>query len=369
MNDDLYLRTIEDLEKIGSKWWPKEVRDEANKTSILKTLLDTQEEFISILKLTKLEGQFGLFFEEGDLVDMDHHQGTNIFKVIEASGLRLNVFLKHLAILTDFGGEPMKRLNTSFTELFPDGMLEAAIGDGEHVKYMFQKLPIKGSLSNQRLKIDTIENLEKGKFDKGLCEDIIMLLLFGAACVNARTRAVLYKCTISTLLGNKKAIDDFVRTNYIRVSRILAGKEATDLGNVAESYVHNYLSEKLGEDYNVNMHGHIPGVTDNEGKTLITFDIVVDRKDDTSKYKKHIGIEVSFQETTNSVVERKGGEAESRFAKVVQTRNFIAYIIDGGGNFERKNALSDLCRFSHCNVAYTPEELDLLVTFIKEKLG
>lgn len=368
MNDDLFLRTIEDLEKIGSKWWPKEVRDEANKTSILKTLLDTQDEFISILKLTKIDGKFAFFFKEGEFSSFKHFAGTNVFSLIEASGLRLNLFLKHLAILTDFGAEPLKRLNTSFTELFPDGVLEAKVGEGEPVWYPFRRLPIKGTLSNQRMKIDTIENLNSGKYDKELCEDIIMILLFGAGSTNPRARAVLYKCNIYSLLGNKKAIDEFVRTNYIRVSRILAGKESNDLGNVAESYVSNYLSEKLGDDYNVQPHGHIPGVTDNEGKTLITFDIVVDRKDDNGKYKKHVGIEVSFQETTNSVVERKGGEAESRFAKVVQTRNYIAYIIDGGGNFERKNAMSDLCRFSHCNVAYTPEELDLLITFIKEKL-
>ena len=31
MNDDKYLRTIKDLEKVGCKWWPKEVRDEAQK--------------------------------------------------------------------------------------------------------------------------------------------------------------------------------------------------------------------------------------------------------------------------------------------------------------------------------------------------
>ncbi len=29
MNDDKYLRSIKDLEKVGSKWWPKEVREEA----------------------------------------------------------------------------------------------------------------------------------------------------------------------------------------------------------------------------------------------------------------------------------------------------------------------------------------------------
>lgn len=47
MNDDRYLRSIEDLEKVGCKWWPKEVREEAMKVSIhpiskwlLRTVLD-----------------------------------------------------------------------------------------------------------------------------------------------------------------------------------------------------------------------------------------------------------------------------------------------------------------------------------------
>lgn len=47
MNDDKYLRSIKDLEKVGSKWWPKEVREEAMKVSIhpiskwlLRTVLD-----------------------------------------------------------------------------------------------------------------------------------------------------------------------------------------------------------------------------------------------------------------------------------------------------------------------------------------
>lgn len=349
MDDDKYLRTIEDLEKIGSKWWPKEVREEANRVSILRTLLDTQEEFISILKLTTLNP-------------------LNLIQLINLSPIRLNMFLKHLAILTDFGAEPMKRINTSFADVFPTGTLDYKIGD-ENYSYTFKALPVHGTLDNKKMKIDTKEHLINGKYDSELCEDLIMMLVFGGCAVTHRARAILYKCNVSDLIGKKKEIETYIRTNYIRVSRILAGKEANDLGNVAESYVVDYLKNKLGHNYNVQPHGHIPNITDNDGKTLITFDIVVDRKDDNGKYKKHIGIEISFQETTNSVVERKGGEAESRFAKIVQTRNYIAYIIDGGGNFERKNAMSDLCRFSHCNVAYTPEEFDLLITFIKEKLG
>lgn len=369
MNDEKYLRTIEDLERIGSKWWPMEVREEANKTSILKTLLDSQDEFISILKLTKVENGFMFQFAGEQKAETDLVAMTNLFKLIDASGMRLNLFLKHLAILSDFGAEPLKRLNTNFKELFPDGWLEANVGLEHNLKYKFQALPQNGTLSNAKMKIDTKENLVSGKYNQALCEDLIMILMFGSACINARARAVLYKCSISNIIGKKKAIDDFVRTNYIRVSRIIAGKEANDLGNVAQSYAAKYLLDKLGDNYNIKLDGHIPGITDNDGKTLVTFDIVVDRKDHEGKFKKYVGIEVSFQETTNSVVERKGGEAQSRFDKVTSSRNYIAYIIDGGGNFERKNAMSDLCEYSHCNVAYTPDELDLLVEFIKESIG
>ena len=47
MNDDRYLRSIKDLEQVGSKWWPKEVREGAMEVSfhpiskwLLRTVLD-----------------------------------------------------------------------------------------------------------------------------------------------------------------------------------------------------------------------------------------------------------------------------------------------------------------------------------------
>jgi hypothetical protein len=44
----------------------------------------------------------------------------------------------------------------------------------------------------------------------------------------------------------------------------------------------------------------------------------------------------------------------------------IAYVIDGAGNFQRVNAISTICSYSHCTVAFTPQELDVLVVFIKK---
>lgn len=209
MNDEKYLRTIEDLERIGSKWWPMEVREEANKTSILKTLLDSQDEFISILKLTKVENGFMFQYAREQKAETDLIAMTNLFKLIDASGMRLNLFLKHLAILSDFGAEPLKRLNTNFKELFPDGWLEANVGLEHNLKYKFQALPQNGTLSNAKMKIDTKENLVSGKYNQALCEDLIMILMFGSLCVNTKDLSILKQCNLYDAFWGIDSCPDF----------------------------------------------------------------------------------------------------------------------------------------------------------------
>ncbi len=350
MNEDRYERTIDELETHACKWWPREVRDEAQKISVLQVLLDTQEKFISILKL------------------VDKYDYTSIFKLIEASKFEYNLFLKHLVVLVDFGSEPLQRVNKDFKELFPNGKLTYDLGKGA-TEYSFEVLPVQGALTNGKMKIDTVANLRSGKEDKSLCKDLIMLLLYGAASTDTSTRSVLFKCTPFEYLGNDTEVEDYVRKNYIRVSRIIGGKTASDLGNVAQQYVVQYLSKNLGTNYCVKSNGTIPGVTQNDGHTLTNFDVVVDRIDDEGRHKKYVAIEVTFQETSNSTIERKGGQARDRFEKITSSRNYIAYIIDGAGNFSRRSAITELCTNSHCTVAYTPEEFKLLIEFIKERIG
>lgn len=350
MNDDRYERTLEELKQHACKWWPREVREEAQKISILHILLSTQEKFISVLKLT------------------DKNDAKKLFDILDASDFAYTLFLKHLIVLTDFGSEPLQRINKNFSDIFPTGKMEYNIGKGKK-SYKFTALPVNGDLNNKRMKIDIVENLTADKYDKALCKDIIMMLIYGASTRNASTRAVLFKCTTYEYLGDDSKIEAYVRENYIRVSSIIRGRTATDLGNVAQHYVVSYLAAALGENYNVKSNGTIPGVTQNDGNTLTSFDVVVDRKDDTSRHKKYVAVEITFQETTNSTIERKGGQARDRFEKITSTRNYIAYIIDGVGNFSRTSAVRILCENSHCTVAYTPEEFNLLLEFIREKIG
>lgn len=73
--------------------------------------------------------------------------------------------------------------------------------------------------------------------------------------------------------------------------------------------------------------------------------------------------------TTNSVIERKAGQAQNRYEKLHEKGHQIAYVIDGAGNFERKRALETICQYSDCTVAFSPSELELLTQFLQEQGG
>lgn len=246
--DDKYVRTMEQLEKYACKWWPKEIREYADQFSILQTLLDTQEDFICILKL------------------IDRDDAKSIFRFIRDAKISMKCFLKHLMILTDVGSEPLQRMNNDFVELFPNGKMAYQVNGRNHT-YTFQSLPVKGKLTNEKMRVDTKENMLNNKCNTELLTDLIMILVYGGACVSAKARAVLFRCTISEYLGDKKKIDDHIRQNYIRVSRIIAGRTANDLGNSIQKYAADYIADKLGNDYSVKVFGTIPGVSINDGNT------------------------------------------------------------------------------------------------------
>ena len=156
------------------------------------------------------------------------------------------------------------------------------------------------------------------------------------------------------MMGETDELKDFIKQRYIFVSRITGGAQANGLGNAAQVYAEKYFQKKLGAEYVVKSNGHIPGITQND-RTETTFDLTV-------------GIEISFQVTTNSTIERKAGQAQARYKAVEESGNYIAYIIDGAGNFQRESALTSICQYSHCTVAYTDAEFDILVEFIREKI-
>lgn len=337
-----YNRTRTELEAKACKWWPENLVLLEAESSIIPILVRTQDQFISILTLS------------------NSHKPESVFDVITASQFAANLFLKHLMVLTDFGSEPLQRINRDFIKYFPDSKLHYAI-NGYKYEYKFTSLPVKGALTNKKMHTD-IESILTADSLNNFYKDLIILLLFGSNAVDDHISDIFSKCIVGNMMGASDELKDFIKQRYIFVSRITGGAQANGLGNAAQVYAEKYFQDKLGKEYIVKSNGHIPGITQND-RTETTFDLSVEHNN------KYVGIEISFQVTTNSTIERKAGQAQARYNAVEKSGNYIAYIIDGAGNFQRESALTSICQYSHCTVAYTDVEFDVLLEFIREKIG
>ena len=339
-----YNRDIEELKKHATLWWPEDLKSKNPQANILPLLLSTQDDFLRLLSLNK-------------------NTPFQIFELIEAAKFQGNIFLKHLVVLSDFGGEPIQRLGRSFKNIFPKDTDEnyyfEFLWKNEKFKYEFKSLPLIG-LGNKKLGIDGVGLLQKRELD-AMLKDMIIILLY-ASTSNISDRAGLEACEIGSMLGNEIELEKFVKQRYIMVSRIMGGATANNLGQLAQTEIVEHLKSSLGNGYGVTRNGYIKlkGYKKPGG---MPFDIVVE------KLKKKIGIEVSFQVTTNSTIERKSKDAANNYRLMNKAGHKIAYVIDGVGNFQRSSAISTICNYSDCTVAFTTSEFDILADWIKRELS
>lgn len=346
-----YVRTLAELKNKAIMFWPDQLVSAANEESIIPKLLETQDQFISILKI--------------DVPDIDC-----LFNIINNSTLSGNMFLKHLAVLSNIGGEKIQRINSQFNLLFPEGKIEY-YWKGIQKIYSFIGLPVTNprtgkaiSLTNSRLKIDKSSLLTASILNDEM-KDILVIMLFGSTSSNDEVARLMSDAQISPLLGQPDELEKYLRQRYIQVSRITQGGTANDLGHITEEYICDYLEQNIGiNGITIVRDGTVPGVTQrgNSQGGGTTFDIVV------SNGIKYVAIEVTFQVTTNSVIERKAGQASDRYQQINSQGQKIAYVIDGAGNLggSRDAALNIICQHSHCTVAFRDEEFDVLCSFIRE---
>ncbi len=334
-----YQRTIAELKANAVKFWPDELVEEEASSSIIPLLIKTQDKFISLINLSEA--------------------GPDAWKAAlglqAGNDLTPNRFLKHLQVLTDFGGEQLQRLD--FNKIFPDGTMTYVWREKTYT-YKFKAVTDGKKVGNSVLHIDG-EGLVKTWPLDGRMEDIAMLYLHGAASTDKGVPShAREKCVVGSLIGESETLNKFVKERYIWVSRITGGATSNSLGQIAQRYVHGILAAHLpGWDF----VSTVPGISQNAGDTDTSFDIVA--KSPTGKYT---AIEVSFQVTTNSVIERKSGQAQARADLLHLHGHRIAYVIDGAGNFQRSSAVGNLCKFSDCTVAFSSPELEILAQYIKD---
>lgn len=339
MESNNYNRDINVLEANAVLWWPESLTDKNANVSIIPNLLKSQTKFLSILNLSK-ESPF------------------QIFDVLVASKFPVNLFLKHLSVLANYGGEPIQRLGRSFSDIFKqsDGTHKVFFSwEGENYEYEFESLPLRG-LGNKKLLMDGEGLLVEQSELTSLFKDMIVILLFGSTSTVSQ-EAALSSCEVGTLLGKPDLLEDYVKKRYIMVSRITGGATSNSLGQLAQKEVVQFLKSSLGNSFTVVSNGTI--LLDEYDKAQgMPFDVVV------TKNEKSVGIEISFQVTTNSTIERKAGQAQDRYRMIRNAGHHIAYILDGAGNFQRSSAISTICQNSECTVAYSNAEFEVLAEWI-----
>lgn len=332
-------RKYDDLKDAALCWWPDEILDQQKDASVIPALIATQDKFISLLHVAD--------------------STPDAWKAIlpKTTGLPPNLFLKHLMVLSDLGGEPLKRLKTELPSSMQGKTMRYRWRDQDY-EYEFKTFEERTSWSNKALGVEG-DALKKAAGLTNAMEDVVTLIMHGASSLEPGIPTeVADKCVIGSLLGNKKELDVFVRQRYLWVSRITGGAAANALGYLAEAYVKEQLQDALPEwDFTKKT---IPGISQNEGRTDMSFDMVAE-----SPEHKYCAIELSFQVTTNSTIERKAGQAHSRQQLLRRRGHQIAYVIDGAGNFERRSALSTICQHSDCTVTFRESEILRLVAFLK----
>ncbi len=331
------MRDIQDLENKALKFWPQDISDTEKNSSIIPKLIETQDKFISLLNISD----------------------ANPFKwkdtLLSSKTLSGNLFLKHLIVLSDIGGEKLMRFKKELPCIFKNEI--NFIWESKKYTYKFQTLTDKSNWNNKNLSVDG-DGLIKSVELNPIMEDVCMLLLFGGSAINDNIpNDIIEKCVIGTMLGKTGELETFVKQRYIWVSRITGGAEANTLGQLTQNYVKEYLETKL-PNWRINKD-QLPKVSQNE-RTSLSVDIVA-----KSPNGKFCAVEVSFQVTTNSTIERKAGQAQARQELLHANGHKIAYVIDGAGNFARQSALRTICQYSDCTVSFKDSELDALVKFLK----
>lgn len=336
----LKKRNIEEFQSNAVLHWSKEMLERAGALSALPVLLETQDEFIALLKVAS-------------------KTPTSWKSVLnESRSLTPSIFLKHLMVLSDLGGEALNKL-APLSNSFDSCNINFLWDDSEY-KYCFKEIGEKCSLTNSALKVDA-KGVIHNKTLTDRMHDVIMLLMFGSLDLsNELPKESQDRCNIGLLLGNPDAIEQFVKENYIKVSKQLSGEKANSLGHASQTYVSKLLKDILPDNWVIQEEASLTGVNHLEEGKLTNFDLVV-----KSPSRKEFGIEISFQVTTNSTIERKARESQSLHKKAQAMNHRLCYVIDGAGNINvRKRAVAIIFENSDCTVSMSKNEIEYLAQYM-----
>lgn len=332
--------SLTELESTALKWWPDDLAREVAAASPALLLTKTHDVFVD--ELLRLSPNLPQLRESLKNIQMP-----------------LNLFLKHLLVLADLGGEKIKRVFRDRANLFVhDSKARKSFFEAEHrgakCEIDVSAFVAAGSIGNPILGIDGPQLAEK--LDRTeLMMDVAMIALVGALATDPVVAETLAECDLANFVQDENGLSQFLKTRYLAVSRIVQGANSNSLGQAAQSLVGQKLSEFLGTEFKLKK----PSTIVLNGRP-ITSDVMIEGPTGI------VAIEVAFQVTTNSVIERKGNEAAHRRSELNSAGIASCYVLDGIGIFERRSALEKIVRESDFTVNLSESSLGALAVFVRE---
>ena len=328
-------KTVEQLQENSVRWWPSDIL----KTAAL------------ISPAVMIKNSHPIFLKT--LVELPTNV-TDVREALHSIPMPFNLFLKHLLILADFGGELVKRIHLDRRKLFPASMDFRISIDGIDHLISVDGFLNSNSMNNSKLKIDG-QSIIEPTAALDIQVDLAQIVLFGNFATDHALAITLQSCDLFKFVGHDNDLRDFISTRYLDVSRIGRGADANALGQALQIEVDKRLKSILGRDYEIQQNGKITIA----GRTL-TSDLLVVHNG------KSVAIEVAFQVTTNSTIERKATDAAKRKSDLNRLGIASCYVLDGIGIFERRAALSKILNQSDLVVNFSEDDAMTLASFIQE---
>jgi hypothetical protein len=272
--------------------------------------------------LRELENSYSIVLEALEIINPD-----DIVAELMSLDIKMSLLLKHVMIFLDTSAETLDRAAMYINEKGITGLTL------NHKFIEFKKL---GPSFYKNLNNEAIF-----KANNKLVSDLLNILAYASQSDEFSRFETFKKCNLALIVGNKESLQEHLRYLLLRSNTQIKQLRAVDFGHQLEIYIREFLDpiiKKLGLNYS-------PGNRYNGQQ----FDKVLE------KAGKHVIIEIAFQETTNSTLERKGKQAKNGlFNQVDNNGDKLVYVVDGAGYFKRYKALSDIIEYSHltCNVSH-----------------
>ena len=264
----------------------------------------------------------------------------------------MNIFLRHCMLFADLGWEAIKKwFGDAYADLFPNGFLVT-----EDFRY---RIP---NITNGRIRVSSAHitsaythTLTQEQMQH--IESLIAVLFYGS---NVNSQA-LESCNLSVYLSDDGTLFDAdSRVKYIHVSRQTGGAAAAIGGSLLETRI---AIEPIVEL----LHAEFPDLlftTTRDHQFAPGQQMTSDQWFVNEVNNRAVALEVSFQETTNSTIERKRRDAQNR-QRLFPNNVRSVFVLDGVGTLDhRQNAVIDIIQYSDMVVSARPDQVENLARYI-----